>query len=213
MCISANYRLRPQTIFPGHQIDAKKVIAWVREHGSEYSDPSQLFVAGSSAGSNTAALCALTPNDPSFQPGVRVGDTSVTAAICLYGYYGHFFGNHRTSPPLPSSLEGYVHAGAPPFLVAHGTKDMRGTVERTELRRAAAARLEQCRRLRRTARWAAFIRRLSLCAFRGGRGRGGSLRRLGSRLPSALPILLPSLLGSAAQELGFGSGVTCNHAA
>ncbi|WP_372343092.1 hypothetical protein [Streptomyces sp. KL116D] len=36
MCISANYRLRPQTIFPGHQIDAKKVIAWVREHGSEY---------------------------------------------------------------------------------------------------------------------------------------------------------------------------------
>ncbi|MFI1422947.1 alpha/beta hydrolase [Streptomyces sp. NPDC020731] len=27
VCISANYRLRPQTTFPGHQIDAKKVIA------------------------------------------------------------------------------------------------------------------------------------------------------------------------------------------
>lgn len=65
VCISANYRLRPQTTFPGHQIDAKKVIAWVREHAPEYgADPSRLFVAGSSAGSNLASLCALTPNDP-----------------------------------------------------------------------------------------------------------------------------------------------------
>ena len=35
VCISANYRLRPQVTFPDHQIDAKKVIAWVREHGHE----------------------------------------------------------------------------------------------------------------------------------------------------------------------------------
>ncbi len=185
----------------------------VNTAASTGGDPSQLFVAGSSAGSNTAALCALTPNDPSFQPGVRVGDTSVTAAICLYGYYGHFFGNHRTSPPPAQQPRGIRtrrcatvprrpwHQGHARHRRAHGASS-----------RSCGAP-EQCRRLRRTARWAAFIRRLSLCAFRGGRGRGGSLRRLGSRLPSALPILLPSLLGSAAQELGFGSGVTCNHAA
>ncbi|WP_445526319.1 alpha/beta hydrolase [Streptomyces cyslabdanicus] len=130
VCISANYRLRPQTTFPGHQIDAKKVIAWVREHGAEYgADPSRLFVAGSSAGSNMAGLCALTPNDPGFQPGFESADTSVTAAICLYGYYGHYFGDPPDGPPPPPQPQGYIHPGAPPFLIAHGTKDARGTVE------------------------------------------------------------------------------------
>ncbi|MFI9600903.1 alpha/beta hydrolase [Streptomyces sp. NPDC052043] len=130
VCISANYRLRPQTTFPGHQIDAKKVIAWVREHGVEYgADPSRLFVAGSSAGSNMAGLCALTPNDPAFQPGFESADTSVTAAICLYGYYGRYFGDPPDEPPPPPQPQGYIHPGAPPFLIAHGTKDALATVE------------------------------------------------------------------------------------
>ncbi|MFJ2093509.1 alpha/beta hydrolase [Streptomyces sp. NPDC087901] len=130
VCISANYRLRPQTTFPGHQIDAKKVIAWAREHGAAYgADPSRLFVAGSSAGSNMAGLCALTPNDPVFQPGFESADTSVTAAICLYGFYGHYFGDPPEEPPPPPQPQGYIHPGAPPILVAHGTKDALGTVE------------------------------------------------------------------------------------
>lgn len=130
VCISANYRLRPQTTFPGHQIDAKKVIAWVREHAPEYgADPSRLFVAGSSAGSNLAALCALTPNDPVFQPGFELADTSVTAAICLYGYYGHFFGEEPDATPSPNQPYAYLNPGAPPFLIAHGTKDALATVE------------------------------------------------------------------------------------
>ncbi|WP_031084084.1 alpha/beta hydrolase [Streptomyces sp. NRRL WC-3549] len=130
VCISANYRLRPQTTFPGHQIDAKKVIAWVREHAREYgADPSKLFVAGSSAGSNLAALCALTPDDPTFQPGFESADTSVTAAICLYGYYGYYFGDQPDEPPSPLQPQGYVHPGAPPILIVHGTKDALATVE------------------------------------------------------------------------------------
>jgi len=130
VCISANYRLRPQTSFPGHQIDAKKVIAWVREHAPAYgADPSRLFVAGSSAGSNLAALCALTPNDPVFQPGFESADTSVTGAICLYGYYGHFFGGEPDETPSPNQPYAYLIPGAPPFLIAHGTKDALATVE------------------------------------------------------------------------------------
>lgn len=130
VCISANYRLRPQTTFPGHQIDAKKVIAWAHEHAADYgADPSKLFVAGSSAGANLASLSALTPNDPAFQPGFESADTSVTAAICLYGYHGHFFGEPPDAPPPAPQPLGYVHPGAPPFLVAHGTKDALGTVE------------------------------------------------------------------------------------
>lgn len=130
VCISANYRLRPRTTFPGHQIDAKKVIAWAREHASAYgADPSRLFVSGSSAGSNLASLCALTPGDPMFQPGFESADTSVTAAICLYGYYGHYFGDPPDEAPGPLQPQGYLHPGAPPLLVVHGTKDALATVE------------------------------------------------------------------------------------
>ncbi|ROS75497.1 alpha/beta hydrolase [Cellulomonas sp. PhB143] len=130
VCVSANYRLRPQTTFPGHQIDAKKVIAWVRERGAAYgADPSRLFVAGSSAGANIAGVCALTPNDPMFQPGFESADTTVTGAVLLYGYYGHYFGEEPDGAPPLLEPQGYVHAGAPPFFVAHGTADGWGTVE------------------------------------------------------------------------------------
>jgi acetyl esterase/lipase len=98
----------------------KKVLAWVREHGHEYgADPAVVFVAGSSAGAHLAALAALTPNQPAFQPGFEGADTSVTAAICLYGYYGRF----DTDEWLLSSLLADDGTNAPPFLVAHGDLD------------------------------------------------------------------------------------------
>jgi acetyl esterase/lipase len=135
VCISANYRLGPVARFPDHHVDAKKVIAWVREHGHEYgADPTVVFVAGSSAGGHLAALAALTPNDPAFQPGFEGADTSVTAAICLYGYYGRL----DTNELVPSSPQAYVRTDAPPFFVAHGEKD---TVVLVEDARRFVARL------------------------------------------------------------------------
>jgi acetyl esterase/lipase len=120
VCISANYRLSPAVRFPEHLIDAKKVLAWVREHGHQYgADPAVVFVAGSSAGGHLAAMAALTPNDPRFQPGFERADTSVTAAICLYGYYGSLDTDERS----PSSPQAYVGPDAPPFFVAHGDQD------------------------------------------------------------------------------------------
>ena len=120
VCISANYRLSPAAGFPDHHVDAKKVIAWVRADGPEYgADPAVVFVAGSSAGAHLAALAALTPNDPTFQPGFEGADTSVIAAICLYGYYGRLDANEL----VPSSPQAYVRADAPPFFVAHGDRD------------------------------------------------------------------------------------------
>ena len=120
VCISANYRLRPAAVFPDQLIDVKKVVAWAREQGREYgADPAVVFVAGSSAGGHLAALAALTPNDPIFQPGFESADTSVTAAISLYGYYGPVGADNA----LPSSPVAYVRTDAPPFFVAHGAKD------------------------------------------------------------------------------------------
>ena len=78
VCVSANYRLGRAARFPDHLVDAKRVIAWVREHGPGYgADPAALFVAGSSAGGHLAAMTALTPNDPTFQPGFERADTFV----------------------------------------------------------------------------------------------------------------------------------------
>ena len=121
VCISANYRLRPAATFPDYLIDVKKVIAWAREHAHEYgADATPVFVAGSSAGAHLALTAALTPNDPTFQPGFEHADTAVTAAIGLYGYYGAI---DTTRQPLPSSPLDYVQPDTPPVLIAHGDQD------------------------------------------------------------------------------------------
>ena len=90
-CISANYHLSPTPAegFPEHLVDAKRVIAWARTEGAQYGiDPYTIFVAGSSAGAHLTMMAALTANDPAFQPGFEASDTSITAGIGLYGYYG-----------------------------------------------------------------------------------------------------------------------------
>jgi acetyl esterase/lipase len=119
VCISANYRLRPRAAFRDFMVDVKRVIAWAREHAHEHGgDPGRILLAGSSAGAHLAVTAALTANDPTFQPRFEDADTSVAAAIGLYGYYG------RIEPrPLPSSPGEYVHPDAPPLLIAHGDQD------------------------------------------------------------------------------------------
>jgi hypothetical protein len=67
--------------------------------------------------------------------GFEHADTSVSAAICLYGYYGHY--HDGDSPAAASSPAAYTHAGARPFFLAHGDRDTilivddaRGSAER-----------------------------------------------------------------------------------
>ena len=60
-------------------------------------------MAGSSAGAHLAAMAALTPDEPAFQPGFEDADTTVTAAVCLYGYYGDRE-QHGRPPFLPGGL-------------------------------------------------------------------------------------------------------------
>ncbi len=120
VCISADYRVRRPGRFPASLIDAKQVIAWVRAHAVEYGlDSSLVVVAGSSAGAHLASMAALTPNDPRFQPGFEHADTSVSAAICLYGFYG----SRELAGSVPSSPWAYLHSDAPPFFVVHGDND------------------------------------------------------------------------------------------
>jgi acetyl esterase/lipase len=123
VCVSATYRLRPRVQFPEHLVDAKRVLAWVREHGADHgADPTMVVIAGSSAGAHMAALAAVSPNDPTFQPGFEHADTSVLAAVCLSGYYGLYYGRSPLERPSSSPL---LHdaTGAPPFFIAHGDRD------------------------------------------------------------------------------------------
>jgi acetyl esterase/lipase len=103
-------------------------------------------VTGGSAGGHLAALLALSANDPAFQPGFEAVDTSVLACVPMYGAYalGELFAvagrgrrlgawmgrlvagvDVRTNPTFYDAASPLhaVHAGAPPFLVFHGTLD------------------------------------------------------------------------------------------
>jgi acetyl esterase/lipase len=143
VCVSANYRLSPAATFPDHLVDVKKVIAWVRAHGEEFgADPSVVFVAGGSAGAQLASLAALTPNEPRYQPGFESADTSVTAAIALYGLYSPAsYGSQDVGgDAFPMT---HLRSDAPPFFVAHGDRD---TLLRVETAREFAARLRSVSR-------------------------------------------------------------------
>ena len=132
VCISANYHLSrtPAAGFPQHLVDVKRVVAWVREHGAEFgADPRMVFLSGSSAGAHLTAMAALTADDPAFQPGFEGADTSITAAVGLYGYYGELGGEAL----VPTSPLAYARADAPPFLVVHGDHDTLTPVEGARL--------------------------------------------------------------------------------
>ena len=119
-CISANYHLAPSAdAFPRNLIDVKKLIAWVSANGHEYgADPDTILLVGASAGAHLTATAALTVNDPTFQPGFEDVDTSITAGIGLYGYYGQLGGGEQP-PSTPLAYAG----DAPPFFVVHGDQD------------------------------------------------------------------------------------------
>jgi acetyl esterase/lipase len=146
VCVTANYRLSPAATWPEHLVDCKRALAWIREHVAEYGgDPSRVVVTGGSAGGHLAALIALTPNQPEFQPGFENADTSVRGCVPFYGVYDFV---NRSSTWRNAGLQGvleqrilkcelknspevwdraspvsHVSAEAPPFFVIHGDSD------------------------------------------------------------------------------------------
>ncbi len=88
ICVAPNYRLSPRNRWPAHIVDVKKSIAWIRENIADYGgDPDYIAITGGSAGGHLASLAALTPNDRDWQPGFEDVDTTIQAAIPVYGGY------------------------------------------------------------------------------------------------------------------------------
>jgi acetyl esterase/lipase len=81
--------LPPSDAVPGSAGRPEEGDRLVRERGPEYgAEPNIFFVACSSAGGHLASMAVLTANDPLLQPGFEEAETSVTAVVLLYGYYG-----------------------------------------------------------------------------------------------------------------------------
>ena len=106
--------------------------------------PNFVAISGGSAGGHLAALAALTPNDPQYQPGFADADTSVVAAVPVYGRYDWdstegagrpefiaFLQKFVVKKPFPDDRQVYLDASpttrvtpdAPPFFVLHGRDD------------------------------------------------------------------------------------------
>ncbi|MGB3484831.1 MAG: alpha/beta hydrolase [Mycobacterium sp.] len=145
VCVSMAYRVSPRHTWPDHIVDVKRALAWVKENIADYGgDPDFITISGGSAGGHLTALAALTPNDPQYQPGFENADTSVVAAVPVYGRYDWFstegegrpqfiaflrkfvtktsFSRHRDVYVDASPIE-RVRSDAPPFFVLHGADD------------------------------------------------------------------------------------------
>ncbi|QNI06679.1 alpha/beta hydrolase [Mycobacterium kubicae] len=145
VCVSLNYRVAPAHTWPDHIVDVKRALAWVKENIAQYGgDPDFVAISGGSAGGHLSALAALTPNDPKFQPGFEEADTSVVAAVPVYGRYDWFSTEGEGRPEFVWLLEKLVvkkelstdrdvfldaspirqiKPDAPPFFVLHGHDD------------------------------------------------------------------------------------------
>ncbi len=147
LCVAINYRLSPREAFPAHLQDVKRAIAWIRDNiGSYGGDPRFVAITGGSAGGHLAALAALTPNDPEYQPGFEDADTTLQAAVPHYGVYDfagatgsrraeqmrdRFLGPRVLFKDPRTHLDDFERASpllrvgpdAPPFFVIHGAHD------------------------------------------------------------------------------------------
>jgi acetyl esterase/lipase len=152
VCFNVNYRLSPGATWPDHLVDLKYALKWIRDRADEFGiDPNFMAVTGGSAGGHLTAMMALTANDPEYQPGFEDADTSLQAAVPVYGVYDFtnrlgtmherflkqmlqplimkaFFDKQPDAFRRASPMD-RVHPDAPPFLVIHGDRDTLAPVE------------------------------------------------------------------------------------
>jgi acetyl esterase/lipase len=153
VCVSMAYRVSPRSTWPDHVVDVKRAIAWIKENIAGHGgDPGFVAVTGGSAGGHLAALAAVTPGAPEFQPGFEDADTRVQAAVPFYGVYDLTDQHGRRDTlahwektvlkePIALARASYeaasplhrVSGDAPPFFLLHGTHDVLLRVEQARL--------------------------------------------------------------------------------
>lgn len=131
VCISATYRLRPTADFTDHLDDARAVLRWTRDNGVLHGgDASTIVMAGSSAGAHLTSLIALGQGADVSPPLSEEAELTheelttprIAAALCLYGYYGRYYGRSEDEHPVSTPLAMDASA-APPMFFVHGDND------------------------------------------------------------------------------------------
>lgn len=145
VCLAIDYRVSPQNRWPRHIMDVKAAIAWARANVDRFGgDRDFVTIAGASAGGHLASLAALTPGAGFEDELDPESDTSVNAAVSIYGRYDW---HDRSTPErdgfvdflenivvqrryerhediyLDASPMNRLTDSAPPFFVVHGESD------------------------------------------------------------------------------------------
>lgn len=134
--VTVRYRLLGEAPFPACIEDVKCAVRWLRAHAKEYNlDPRHIGAFGHSAGAHLVAMLGLCPDDAGFDLGPWAGQSSVVNAVCSIATPTDL-ANGRELRRFPGATEEerlalarkcspltYASAGAPPFLLIHGTID------------------------------------------------------------------------------------------
>jgi len=145
VCVSIDYRVSPKHTWPVHIVDVKHALAWIKENIADFGgDPDFVAITGGSAGGHLCSLAALTSDDPQYQPGFEDADTSVVAAVPIYGRYDWVSSQGSGRKEFVAFLQKFVvkkrfaehrqiyvdaspisrlRPDAPPFFVLHGQDD------------------------------------------------------------------------------------------
>lgn len=148
---SVDYRLSGEAVFPAQLQDVTAALRWLRTRDGELGvDADRVVAWGESAGAHLAALLGLTAGRP--DPDLVGGDPTapIAGVVDWYGPANLLTLQDQARPdavarsdtpdsreslligvPLPEATElarragpvTYVHAGAPPFHIAHGGDD------------------------------------------------------------------------------------------
>ncbi len=131
IAVLPDYRLYPQTSFPGFVEDAASAVRWVHDNISRFGgDPSHIYLMGHSAGAHIVALLTL---DPRYLREVGLSRHLIRATAALSGPYD--FQPFRDDFPVfnmkpedrapPPDIEpiNFVDGQASPMLLLQGGKD------------------------------------------------------------------------------------------
>ncbi len=182
VCVAIEYRLIPETYFPGFLEDVKAAVRWVRASADSLGvDEGRIAIHGNSAGGHLALLVAGTPDVAELEgEGGNVGVSSaVQACVSIYGpSLFHVDEPLRGSRPVARITDGpsveiarqasplsWVSPSFPPTLFIHGKGDELVPVGASEVMHDAAHGGGRTRRTPSVPRSAARFRRSTrLCS-------------------------------------------------
>jgi acetyl esterase/lipase len=149
----ANHQLSPTVQHPAHAQDVARAVAWCYREGAGNAEGRRpFFLVGHSSGAHLASLVAL---DPAYLAAEGLEPTIIDGVVGIAGagydldahyadlivapFVSAVFGTDRWRWAQAAPL-GYVHPGAPPFLLIHGLQDTETPPASTEAFAAALRR-------------------------------------------------------------------------